>query len=50
MSFNKVTTEPGESVSLSVSTDPLSLVNLLAVDQSVLYLAKGNDVTKTDVS
>ncbi|XP_060601286.1 uncharacterized protein LOC132754646, partial [Ruditapes philippinarum] len=49
LSFNKATAEPGDSVSLSVSTNPMSLVNLLAVDQSVMYLAKGNDITGNDI-
>ncbi|XP_060607320.1 CD109 antigen-like isoform X2 [Ruditapes philippinarum] len=49
LSFNKATAEPGDSVSLSVSTNPMSLVNMLAVDQSVMYLAKGNDITGNDI-
>ncbi|XP_045170199.2 CD109 antigen-like [Mercenaria mercenaria] len=49
LSFDKGTAEPGENVSLSVTSDPQSLVNLLAVDQSVLLLASGNDVTQADV-
>lgn len=49
LTFDKQTSEPGKTVSLSVNTDPQSLVSLLAVDQSVMYLAKGNDITKNDV-
>ncbi|KAL4237869.1 hypothetical protein ACF0H5_002579 [Mactra antiquata] len=49
LSFDQTTAEPGENVSLSIVTDPMSLVNLLAVDQSVLLLASGNDVTQGDI-
>ncbi|KAL4237648.1 hypothetical protein ACF0H5_002362 [Mactra antiquata] len=49
LSFDKTKAEPGENVSLSIATDPMSLVNLLAVDQSVLLLATGNDVTQEDI-
>ncbi|KAL4237870.1 hypothetical protein ACF0H5_002580 [Mactra antiquata] len=49
ISFDQTTAEPGENISLSISTDPMSLVNLLAVDQSVLLLASGNDITKKEV-
>lgn len=50
LSFDKNTAEPGENVSLSITSDPQSLVNLLAVDQSVLLLASGNDITQSDVN
>ncbi|XP_053374577.1 CD109 antigen-like isoform X2 [Mercenaria mercenaria] len=49
LSFDKSTAEPGENVSISITSDPQSLVNLLAVDQSVLLLASGNDITQADV-
>ncbi|XP_060573011.1 CD109 antigen-like isoform X2 [Ruditapes philippinarum] len=49
LSFDKSQAEPGENVSLSITSDPQSLVNLLAVDQSVLLLASGNDITQSDV-
>jgi len=49
MSFDRSQAEPAENVSLEIRTDPNSLVNVLAVDQSVLLLATGNDVTQTDV-
>ncbi|WAQ93982.1 CD109-like protein, partial [Mya arenaria] len=38
MSFDKTQAEPAENVSLQISTDADSLVNILAVDQSVLLL------------
>ena len=49
ISFDRSTAEPAENISLQISTDPMSLVNLLAVDQSVLLMATGNDVTQVDV-
>ncbi|XP_052800199.1 CD109 antigen-like isoform X1 [Mya arenaria] len=49
MSFDKTQAEPAENVSLQISTDADSLVNILAVDQSVLLLATGNDITQFDV-
>lgn len=49
ITFDQTTAEPAASVSLQISTDPLSLVSLLAVDQSVLVIATGNDVTQNDV-
>ncbi|XP_013389533.1 CD109 antigen isoform X2 [Lingula anatina] len=41
--------EPGQSVDLRVRADPNSVVCLLAVDQSVLLLNKGNDITKDGI-
>ncbi|XP_070069783.1 thioester-containing protein 1 allele S1-like isoform X2 [Drosophila takahashii] len=38
--------EPGEVVNLSVKTDPHSFVGLLGVDQSVLLLRSGNDLSQ----
>lgn len=49
ITFDQSTAEPAENVTLQISTDPFSLVSLLAVDQSVLLLATGNDVTQEDV-
>ncbi|KAH3716732.1 hypothetical protein DPMN_059461 [Dreissena polymorpha] len=49
MSFDRPTAEPAENVSLQITTDPQSLVCILAVDQSVLLMATGNDVTQQDV-
>ncbi|XP_058980585.1 CD109 antigen [Musca domestica] len=36
-------TKPGAELTLSIETDPESLVGLMAVDQSVLLLQSGND-------
>jgi len=50
ISFDKTTAQPGENVSVTVTADPQSFVNLLAVDQSVLLLKSGNDISQADVS
>ena len=50
LSFDKNKTKPGESLNLKVTADPASYVGLLAVDQSVLLLKGGNDITQKDVS
>ena len=51
VSFSKNVTEPGdESVFLSVETTAHSYVGLLAVDQSVLLLPTGNDISQKVVS
>ncbi|KAL5011374.1 hypothetical protein ScPMuIL_009925 [Solemya velum] len=50
LSFNRDEAEPGDSISLAITADPQSVVSLLAVDQSVLILGTGNDVTQTQVS
>ena len=42
--------EPGDNITLQITTDPLSQVHLLAVDQSVLLMQTGNDITQGDVS
>lgn len=49
LSFNKKRVLPGTTVNLNVRADPASLVNILAVDKSVLLLRTGNDVTVNDV-
>ncbi|XP_014247621.1 CD109 antigen-like isoform X2 [Cimex lectularius] len=41
--------EPGNKVDLRILTRPNSLVGLLAVDQSVLLLKSGNDLTESQV-
>ncbi|ESO03844.1 hypothetical protein HELRODRAFT_191784 [Helobdella robusta] len=47
LSFSKNQTEPGdENVYLNVKTKTNSFVGLLAVDQSVLLLRSGNDITQ----
>ncbi|VDD91920.1 unnamed protein product [Enterobius vermicularis] len=46
ISMDRNQVEPGEKVKLTVKADPDSSVGLLAVDQSVLLLKSGNDITK----
>jgi len=41
---------PADTVSITVSAHPASYVGLLAVDQSVLLLEGGNDITEDSVS
>ncbi|XP_064609434.1 CD109 antigen-like [Liolophura sinensis] len=43
------TCKPGQEVSVTVTSDPNSVVNLMAVDQSILLLNKGNDITPNRV-
>ncbi|XP_062608191.1 CD109 antigen-like isoform X3 [Saccostrea cucullata] len=49
LSFDKTKAQPGENVNVRVTADPMSTVNLLAVDQSVLLLKSGNDITQEQV-
>ncbi|GIY91023.1 CD109 antigen [Caerostris darwini] len=49
VSTNIKETKPGAPVNVSVSTRPNALVGLLGIDQSVLLLKSGNDITKNDV-
>jgi CD109 antigen len=46
LSLDKTSVEPGTTVKFTVKADPDSLVGLLAVDQSVLLLKSGNDITR----
>lgn len=46
LSLDKQSAEPGDTVKFTVNADPESYVGLLAVDQSVLLLKSGNDITK----
>uniref|UniRef100_A0AC34RA62 CD109 antigen n=1 Tax=Panagrolaimus sp. JU765 TaxID=591449 RepID=A0AC34RA62_9BILA len=46
LSVDKSAVEPGNSVKFNVKADSDSLVGLLAVDQSVLLLKSGNDITR----
>ena len=41
--------EPHADLEVTVTADPDSVVNLLAVDQSVLLMKTGNDVTPDEV-
>jgi CD109 antigen len=43
-------TEPGQEYDLKIVTAPNSYVGLLAVDQSVLLLRSGNDISVNDVT
>ncbi|XP_063427673.1 CD109 antigen-like [Mytilus trossulus] len=47
--FNTRRANPGEEVQVELTADPYSLVNVLAVDKSVLLLKSGNDITTQDV-
>ncbi|XP_055540110.1 thioester-containing protein 1 allele R1-like isoform X6 [Wyeomyia smithii] len=49
VSLSKSESKPGEDVDILISTNPDSYVGLLGVDQSVLLLKSGNDITKTKV-
>ncbi|GMS92544.1 hypothetical protein PENTCL1PPCAC_14719, partial [Pristionchus entomophagus] len=46
LSIDRDSAEPGQSVKFKVNTDPHSFVGLLTVDQSVLLLKSGNDITR----
>ena len=48
--FDKTTAQPHENVNVLVTADPSSVVNLLSVDQSVLLMKSGNDITAIEVS
>ena len=48
--MNQTEAEPGNKVKVTVTADPVSHAHLLAVDQSVLLLHSGYDVTADDVS
>uniref|UniRef100_A0A2M4B9C0 CD109 antigen n=2 Tax=Anopheles marajoara TaxID=58244 RepID=A0A2M4B9C0_9DIPT len=49
VTLSKEQTKPGQEVEITVSTNPDSYVGLLGVDQSVLLLKSGNDITKDQV-
>ena len=48
--FNQTQVEPGTPVGLQVKADQGPMVNVLAVDKSVLLMAEGNDITPKRVS
>ncbi len=50
LQFSTNQTEPGDSLSLTVNAYPNSYVGILAVDQSVLLMRGGNDITQDMVS
>ena len=45
---NSEETQPGTDVELTVETKPNSYVGILGVDQSVLLLKSGNDITQVN--
>jgi hypothetical protein len=45
---NSEETQPGTDVELTVEAKPNSYVGILGVDQSVLLLKSGNDITKVN--
>lgn len=49
VTLSKAESKPGEDVDIVVNTNPDSYVGLLGVDQSVLLLKSGNDITKGQV-
>ncbi|XP_065826416.1 CD109 antigen-like [Oscarella lobularis] len=50
LSLSEVEARPADDVSLQVTASPNSYVGLLAADQSVTLLAKGNDITQSSVN
>lgn len=49
VTLSKAESKPGENVDIVVNTNPDSYVGLLGVDQSVLLLKSGNDITSGQV-
>ncbi|KAH3871691.1 hypothetical protein DPMN_034902 [Dreissena polymorpha] len=49
LSFDKTKAAPGDNVNVIVTADLQSIVNLVAVNQIVLLLRSGNDVTQSEV-
>nr|AEG67300.1 alpha-2-macroglobulin [Branchiostoma belcheri tsingtauense] len=49
LSYDKDRAEPAEDIAVTVRADPDSLVALLTVDQGVLLLQSGNDITQDKV-
>ncbi|XP_058450670.1 thioester-containing protein 1 allele R1-like isoform X2 [Malaya genurostris] len=49
VSLSKSQSKPGENVDITINTNPDSYVGLLGVDQSVLLLKSGNDLTSGKV-
>jgi len=49
VAFLNDTVRPADTVSIRVAAHPESYVGLLAVDQSVLLLRGGNDITRDSV-
>uniref|UniRef100_A0A1B0D7P4 TEP1-F n=1 Tax=Phlebotomus papatasi TaxID=29031 RepID=A0A1B0D7P4_PHLPP len=49
LELDKLQAGPGDDISLTVNTKPNSFVGLLGVDQSVLLLKSGNDLSKDEI-
>lgn len=49
LSTSRSEARPGQEVEVDVLTKPNSLVGVLGIDQSVLLLRSGNDITKQDI-
>lgn len=49
ISASREEAKPGQEVEIGVQTKPNALIGLLAIDQSVLALKTGNDITQTDI-
>uniref|UniRef100_A0A915JB76 TEP1-F n=1 Tax=Romanomermis culicivorax TaxID=13658 RepID=A0A915JB76_ROMCU len=49
ISVDPTRTEPGKNVTFTINASPTSYIGLLSVDQSVLLLKSGNDITKSQV-
>ena len=49
IAFDQDKVEPGAPIKLTVTADPGSKVNVLAVDKSVLLLKSGNDISHDQV-
>lgn len=46
---NREEAKPGQEVEIGVQTRPNALIGLLAIDQSVMLLKSGNDITHRDI-
>nr|BAR45615.1 thioester-containing protein 4 [Scolopendra japonica] len=49
VNVNPNSTKPGSEIDVSVQTNPNAFIGLSAIDQSVLLLKKGNDITTKEV-
>lgn len=49
LSLSRDEAKPGQEVELSVLTKPSALVGVLAIDQSVLLLKSGNDISQQEI-
>uniref|UniRef100_A0A4D5R9R7 TEP1-F n=1 Tax=Scolopendra viridis TaxID=118503 RepID=A0A4D5R9R7_SCOVI len=49
VSVNPNSTKPGADIDVSIKTNPNAFIGLSAIDQSVLLLKKGNDITTKEI-